>query len=225
MIITALKATCYSIIETLIGCIFFWGLIAIASIAAIAIIKVMKKPHENLIPTLYIAFVFLLIINSIPIVIYIQWIRHLTDNVWISRTLPLVMANGMLYYFLYTFILELFEESQKLYVISAPFKGKKTLNFLFERAQWIVIGNIRPVFYYLFSFTLFTDLCMESLLKQIRGESDIMGLLFGTAMREGISLKFQLYFLSMFIIIFPLIQLIDYFKKRWETTRRMSNRL
>ena len=224
MVRNGFKSTWYSILETLVGCFLFWGLITLVSTVAIAMIKWTKQSHSRLFPTLYIAFMLLMLLNSIPIFFYIQWFRNVSDYVWIARTLPLVMANGMLYYFLYTFVLELFEESKKLYVISAPFKGKKALNSLFEHAQWIVIGNIRPVFYYLFSFTLFTDFFMESLLKQIRGFSGIMGLLFGTAMREGFSLKFQVYFLSMFIMIFPLMQIIDYFKNKWESTRKMSNK-
>ena len=102
-----------------------------------------------------IFFLFLSIVNVFPIAFIIDLSP---SEHYAFAPLFLLLSNTMLYYFLFHAYRELQEEKKKLYVVSAVFKGRKPSDYLREKHKWVILSSLRPMFYYLFSFTLFTDL-------------------------------------------------------------------
>ena len=101
-----------------------------------------------------ISFIFLIIIiiNVFPMVF---WIKYFNSPLLLP--LYLILSNMLLYYYCFHTYREVHEERQKLYITSARFKGTTQYDYLKEKRQWVMLNNIRPMFYHLFSFTLFTD--------------------------------------------------------------------
>ena len=98
-----------------------------------------------------VTFVTIICVNVRPIV---YWITYYNNALYVD----LLLSNMLLYYYVFHNYQELQEEKQKHYVISARFKNTSPLNYLKEKWIWMTLNNIRPMFYHLFSFTLFTDL-------------------------------------------------------------------
>jgi hypothetical protein len=131
---------------------------------------------QRLLPvTLVAAFLSGLVwLNSAPIAVYLQWVRDMDMAVWIKQLWGLLLANAMMYYFFYGFFIDIHNETKQLYVKSAKFKGATVFNYLREHARMVVLASLSPLFYYMVSFTLFTDFLLQS--KGL--ESGIIGYLF-----------------------------------------------
>jgi len=129
----------FPIVFLFIRCIFF--------------IKEKFERHERWIHiVLVLFFLVIIVINILPIVF---WIRTLQDVFFLP--MYLILSNMLLYYYCLHTYQEINEESQKLYVISAPFKNSTRYDYLKAKHWWVMLNSIRPMFYHLFSFTLFTD--------------------------------------------------------------------
>ncbi len=131
--------------------------------------------------TLMIFLAAMVWINSYPIVYYHDVFQSTFDSPAASRILSLVFANALLYYFVSRLAFDLWRESRKLYVQSAAFKdGTSALHSLFEKATHALLDALSPAFYYLFSFTFFTDHSRRA------GEKGIVSVIFEET-RRGLS--------------------------------------
>ena len=104
------------------------------------------------------------------------------------------------------------EEKQKLYVISARFKGTTQYDYLKEKRHWIMLNNIRPMFYHLFSFTLFTDnLVLDPEF------SGIVGYIFLQLKNNSVAFSYELIFALgiSFCFLFPLKRILEYPEKQF----------
>jgi len=103
-----------------------------------------------------LTFLLLIWLNIYPIVNWIYFYRQEK-----MLYLYLLFSNMLLYYYVLHTYQELQIEKSKQYLISARFKGMSVMNYLREKWVWTILNNIRPMFYHLFSFTLFTDLLLH----------------------------------------------------------------
>lgn len=170
-----------------------------------------------------VGITILLGLNAFPIVYYMRFFQSIfPEHDTIVRISALLMANAMLYYFIYVFISELWAESKKLYVISAPFKGEREIDYLRETAQWRVLVTLRPLFYYLLSFTLFAEAILPMKAGEASGKG-IVGELFYIVFHEGFNLRFWTAFLSMMMIVLPVRVALDIPPLIWQKKRHLAH--
>jgi hypothetical protein len=155
--------------------------------------------------------------NSAPLGVYLQYLKHQELSTWTIKLVALLFANAMLYYFFYGFFLDVYNESKQLYVKSAIFKGAGSLNYLREHAAMAVLASMSPLFYYMVSFTVFTDFLTQAQ----GGKSGIIGYLFtlivssGTSDGSGaafLSARFWAAFSVMLLLVVPVKCLLDYLR-------------
>lgn len=166
------------------------------------------------------SFLTLLVaINSAPIGVYLEWFEGLELPVWSVQLTALLFANAMLYYFFYGFFLDVYNESKQLYVKSAIFKGCTPLDYLREHATMTVLASLSPLFYYMVSFTVFTDYLTQGQ----GGKSGIMGYLFTLAVETGdsegsgggfVSPHFWAAFSVMLLLVVPIKCALDWLRIR-----------
>ena len=165
-----------------------------------------------------IAFIFLIIIiiNVFPMVF---WIKHF--NTPLLLPLYLILSNMLLYYYCFHTYREVHEERQKLYITSAQFKGTTQYDYLKEKRQWVMLNNIRPMFYHLFSFTLFTDY----LVFDNKSSSGIVGFIFLHLKKGSITFTNELILaLGVSIcVLYPVKKLLEYPEARFARTHSIDN--
>ena len=148
-----------------------------------------------------LVFIGIVIINVFPIVFWIKCKPSI-------MLLPfyLILSNMLLYYFTLHTYREMLEEEKELYVASSFFKGTSPIDYLKEKRQWVMRNNIRPMFYHLFSFTLFTDIMV--LPPEYNG---IVGYIFGELKnsQEMISQEVLLSLVVTAVILYPLKRLLE----------------
>ena len=91
---------------------------------------------------------------------------------------------------------------------SARFKDTNAFDYLSEKRQWVMLNNIRPMFYHLFSFTLFTDTIVLADYPNYQG---IVGYIF-IELKESpssVSLELILALITTALLIYPMKRLLE----------------
>jgi len=209
----ALQRTARSLAQATIALVLFLLLVG----CLIAVLKAMYAGCGGLGPRFGTAAGLLLAVivglNSAPIVVYVQALRSLErelgDSIpaalplWFlhgaSVVVALLAANAMIYYFFGGFVSTLLQESRKLYVASARFKGSTLPGYLAERGQMYLLGILGPLLVYLLSFTVFTDLGLKGAFGA--DETGIVQTLFQSSREEGMSDRFVVFLLVLMSIV------------------------
>ena len=168
------------------------------------------KYHQFLIQLLTISiFLVIIAINIFPMVF---WIKHMQQ----AYLLPvyLILSNMLLYYYCFHTYREIQEEKHKVYVVSARLKGASQYNYLKEKRLWIMLNNLRPMFYHLFSFTLFTDTLVLN-----HDSSGIVGYMFLQLQNSNVTFTYELMLAIgvSFCILYPIKAILEY-PEHWFTS-------
>lgn len=218
----AFRRTGLSLLETAAAFVLFLVVFAVG-IGAMAVAFRRYSERKGRLAAVVCAFLIaLLLVNALPILVYVEALKGAGIQAYGVRVLALLTANAMLYYFFSGFLFDLWRETRKLYVVSAPFKGADALDYLRERAQWALLSNLSPLFYYLFSFTLFTDLLLQG--YQGRNDVGIVLSLFNILIHDWSATglwRFTVYLLIMMAMVLPARFLLDFGLTAWEKRRRM----
>ncbi len=169
----------------------------------------------------------LLWLSAFPIVWYLfifdGWfeLKGAELTLFSVKVMGLLFANGMLYFILSRAVFEIIEETENLYIISAEYKNTTVADYLQEKLTWLRLSAAGPIFYYLFSFTLFTDLAFDYL-HITESQSGIISQLFielvikGWTIEESVLVQGEwitqsnlntlgiIYLLGMLAIVLPL---------------------
>jgi len=114
----------------------------------------------------------------------------------------------LLYYFTLHSYREILDESKKLYVTTARFKYSSAFDYLSEKRQWVMLNNIRPMFYHIFSFTLFTDIMILAEYPTYQG---IVGYVF-VELKESssaVTIELIIALLVTALFIYPMKRLLE----------------
>ncbi|MCK5715969.1 MAG: hypothetical protein KAH77_00655 [Thiomargarita sp.] len=195
-----------SVLQTSVALIIFLILFVIISYIITWIVsRFWRKPHiYSLFITLSIIGVMLL--NSFPILYYLYLIdeHFLVDypqHLFFAKVMILMLANGMLYYILSTAIFEMINETEKLYIISAEYKNTSVMDYVKEKLTWVILSQLSTIFYYLFSFTLFTDNFLESYASASDSQIGIIGYLFTLVIQKGWTLEAIVCLFSLLVVV------------------------
>ena len=195
-----------SVLQTSVALIIFLLLFAAATYFISAVVsRYWRKPQiYSLFITLFIIGVMLL--NSFPILYYLYLVEDhfLVDypqHLFFAKVMILMLANGMLYYILSTAIFEMINETEKLYIISAEYKNTNVMDYVKEKLTWVILSQLSTIFYYLFSFTLFTDNFLESYASVTDSQIGIVGYLFNVVIQTGWTLEAIVCLLSLLVVV------------------------
>ncbi len=219
----AVRLTYHSLLQAGTAFLLFLGLFTLSNgLLAMAFQRWHGNRRERLVIIVCLFLLALLTVNALPILVYVEILKDLRfHRRWIAAW-SLITANAMLYYFFSTFLFDLWRESNMLYAISAPFKGQRVLNYLKERATWALLNQLSSIFYYIFSFTLFTDLLLQGYQDDTR--SGIVLALFRLVTHDWSAVglwRFTIYLLTLMALILPIRLLLDLPSFLWEGKRRM----
>jgi len=212
--ITTLKTTLLGFSVFLLVFSLLLGLLALA-------FYFVREDKQKLSIFIVVTFALIVAVNSVPMVIYLEIFRdHYTFSNSLKAAISLIGSNAMAYYFFHGFVSELWEESQKLYVVSATFRGKSVIGQLKERATWLLIGYLSPLFYYILSFSLFTDILLS---PKGQGERGIVRELFIFLLQPDTawSSQFWVYLITMLAIVMPIRILLDWWVVAWEKNKNL----
>lgn len=222
----AFRRTGLSLAETAAAFVLFLGVFAFGMGVVAGAYRLFAGRKTRLAAVVCAFLILLLLFNALPILVYVEVLKDTGAHPYVVRVLALLTANAMLYYFISGFLFDLWRESGKLYVVSAPFKGASVLGYLRERAQWALLSNLSPLFYYLFSFTLFTDLLLQG--YQGRNDVGIVLSLFNILIHDWSATglwRFTVYLLIMMSLVLPVRFLLDLGLTAWERRRRMAHQV
>ena len=180
------EASLYSLSGSIPGVILFMSIEGLLIIAFMMILRLRWSRPMIFILFLLCVFGILLLANSIPVVMYAELVdRSLLRNrnwpVQLGVAIALLTANGMLLFFTHTIFTNIWHELKQNYVKASKFRGDEENNSLNEKIKWIYYSQITPVFYFIFSFTLFTDIVFQN----EAGEQGIVTKLFIELMQNG----------------------------------------
>ena len=203
-------ATYYSVLQTIVS----WGLFVvlfyvIMQLMTQVVSRYWRMPENyGMIMTLFL--IVLLLINAFPILWYLFLFNESFD-LWHSPTMlfvvkvsTLMFANGMLYYIFSNGVFELINETDALYIVSAEYKNTTVADYAGEKLTWLMWSESSTIFYYLFSFTLFTDLFLDYMNLE-ESKMGIVGKLFIIIIQpEGWTMHAVVGLFCMLAIILPL---------------------
>ena len=153
ILLKELTMKCFLSVGYALGALFilYFGVYALVNLICL-IQEKFAVYHQKIHALIVFLFLIIIILNVFPMVFWIKYYKS-------PLLLPfyLILSNMLLYYYCFHTYSEIHDERQKLYVTSARFKGTTQYDYLKEKRQWVMLNNIRPMFYHLFSFTLFTD--------------------------------------------------------------------
>lgn len=180
------EASLYSLSGSIPGVILFMSIEGLLIIAFMMILRLRWSRPIIFILFLLCVFGILLLANSIPVVMYAELVdRSLLRNrnwpVPLGAAIALLTANGMLLFFTHTIFTNIWNELKQNYVRANKFRGDEENNALNEKIKWIYYSQITPVFYFIFSFTLFTDIFFQN----EADEQGIVTTLFDEVMQNG----------------------------------------
>jgi hypothetical protein len=166
-IYVSFEASLYSLSGSIPGVILFMAIEGLLIIAFMMILRLRWSRPMIFILFLLCVFGILLLANSIPVVMYAELVdRSLLRNrnwpVPLGVAIALLTANGMLLFFTHTIFTNIWNELKQNYVRASKFRGDEENNSLNEKIKWIYYSQITPVFYFVFSFTLFTDIVFQN---------------------------------------------------------------
>jgi len=220
----AFVRTAASLLEAALGFVVFLAVFALGNTGIVVVFLRWSDDRRRLVGVVCGFLVLLLVLNALPILVWVEWMKTVGLPAYAIRVLALLSANAMLYYFFSGFLFDAWREAGKLYVVSAPYKGASTLGYLRERAEWALLSNLSPLFYYLFSFTLFTDLLLQG--YQGKNQVGIVLSLFNLLINDWSAVgrwRFTVYLLTMMAMVLPVRFLLDALLFHWERKRRIHH--
>ncbi|CAN2039752.1 membrane hypothetical protein [Candidatus Magnetomoraceae bacterium gMMP-15] len=156
LIVSDFKLCLQSVLISLFSLIVLFSIVSFLTFIIFYLKEKWAHRHFRALSMAICTFLVLIWLNIYPIVYWINFYNNKQLEI-----LYLLLSNMLLYYFVLHSYREIQGEKAKLYVTSAHFKGFKQYNYLREKGVWVMLNNIRPMFYHLFSFTLFTDLLVD----------------------------------------------------------------
>jgi hypothetical protein len=119
-------------------------------------------------------------VNIFPISIYLGIFQEMGWPNIPAKIISLAFSNSMMFVFFYACLSGLLVESQKAYVVSSVYRDSTEDRALSEFLHWTVLTLLSPMFYYIFSFTLFSDLMYADV-----SYAGIVGTVFVEILHEG----------------------------------------
>lgn len=182
---------------------------------------------ESVLPMMVAVLLLILAVNAFPIAVYIiqlerfQWHRELVT------VASLLLANAMLYFFFNSFFRTLWAESHRLYAVSAWFKGTTPIQYVTEKVQWTLLADMKQLFLYIFSFTLFTDYLLSHTRSAAISNAGldvqgIVGVVFGKVFTSGWTTQVWVYLLVLWLVLWPQRALLDGASRLWMHLHRVS---
>jgi hypothetical protein len=215
--LVAFKAT----VQTLSGALIGLALLLVAEIGIITVFVkfVAYRWRIRVAFTLFIVFLFgaLAAINSLPVVLYVEMVdAHLMEifalPLYVGSGLALMTANGMLLFFVHGLVTEVWGELREIYVISARFRDGKEIDAVREKLIWLFLSHAVPLFYFIFSFTLFCDILFQNRTY----DEGIVGALFREITEQGFTDRFWVDLLSMLVPVLVVRMFIALPSRYWE---------
>lgn len=169
------------------------------------------RDDERFLKRIGLLLIGLILVNAFPVVFFIDLFKGFSIPHNVNQIMSLIFANAMLYFFISRLIAKMRNEAGKLYVQSAEFKNASADEYLKETMVWILITDLRFLFYYIFSFTLITDAHLPKL------HSGIVTKLFNILTKQGWTLEFFVFLLTMMaILLLVRFLLFDLTRILWE---------
>jgi len=204
-----IQATGRTLIQTLATLTIF---ILLFYVVTLLITQVVSFYWRN--PKIYgvimtIFLICLVVFNSFPILYYLYLFDEYLDLKNSSMALYSVMigslmfANGMLYYVFSHAMFEIIAETERLYIISAEYKNTNVADYIREKLAWIILSASGSIFYYLLSFTLFTDLFLDYVSIE-ESQMGVIGKLFIIIAETGWTTAAVVCLLSLLAIVLPI---------------------
>jgi hypothetical protein len=225
---TALERAWFSSAHALLALAVFVLLLWALERALFLLYRGAGRRAERVLPPMALFLLLVLGVNSLPIVVYIHWLAGLGLPAAAVTVLSLLLANAMLYYFCNRFLHMVWREVHKLYAVSATFKGDTPIGYAAEAIRWDLLNSLKPVYLYLFSFTLFTDLWLQGQRTRFDGAGEgpgmgIIGYLFQTIIHEGwLRTEVWIGLLTLWVVLWPQRALLDGLARRWERRRNLA---
>jgi hypothetical protein len=225
----ALSASLWTSTQTWVALLLFVTVIAFVYGGFALALGWLHPNQDRILPLLALFLLLLLAANSLPITSYIRHFDTAGLPPWAVTMLALLLANAMLYFFFNRLFQMLWRELHKLYAISAQYKGATAVSYVRERVTWEILNSIKPIYLYLFSFTLFTDYLLEQRRLDPDGNSTnlpmgIVGQLFRTITTEGWTQEVWVSLLVLWLVVWPQRTLLDAAARRWERRHHVDNR-
>ena len=123
---------------------------------------------------------FISFVNIWPITVYLEILREKNINPLFVKILCLSFANGMFFFLFYDVLTKTLLESKKAYVISSKYRGRLEIGTLLEIFVSSILNLSSSIFYYIFSFTVLTDLFFYD-----SSEVGILVVIFHEVLNEG----------------------------------------
>jgi hypothetical protein len=225
---TALQRSWFSSVQTLAALALFMLLLLALKQALVLLYRRAGRRVERVLPPTALFLLLVLAVNSLPIVVYIRWLDGLGLPALAITVLSLLLANAMLYYFCNRFLHMVWREVHKLYAVSASFKGDTPIGYAAEAIHWDLLNSLKPIYLYLFSFTLFTDLWLQGQRTRFDGGGEgptmgIVGYLFQTIVNEGwLKAEVWIALLTLWVVLWPQRALLDGLARHWERRRNLG---
>ena len=118
--------------------------------------------------------------NIFPVSTYLEVFQATGWAALPGKIVALAFSNSMMFIFFYACFSGTLVESRKAYVISSIYRDSTEDKALSEYVNWTVLSLLSPMFYYMFSFTLFSDLMYADV-----SYSGIVGAIFVEVLHEG----------------------------------------
>jgi len=148
----------YSVIISLCGMLLGFGILAVFWSIILPTYRRRRGRPRLFVLSVFVSLIVLAGLNVWPISVYLNVLPSHGAFGLTSKVISLAFANGMMFFFFYLIFSGIQEESRKSYVISSVYRGDSESRTLFEYISWSVLSNAPSIFYYVFSFTLFSDL-------------------------------------------------------------------
>jgi hypothetical protein len=222
VVVESFLAATHSIIVALAGsAIFHIIFAAFFLIVYSSFLKRVTHPEYYAL-TISIGFLTIVAIGSIPITQYIEWEDLIPGSNFLKQCIALAFANSLLYLTLLSLLHEIKTESRMTYVRSAPFKAATEANYLRERLVWASLSRQQSLFYYMLSFTLFTDKMFATDLEAMRGQHGAIGQLFDELLNRGWTDLFGIQITVLIICALFVRGILGFPVKVWERSHHVE---
>lgn len=217
----AALATLFASGQTWLALVLFVSIVWLVYRAFRLILLRLHRNNDRVLPLLAVFLLLVLAANAFPIVVYIRAFDARGLSPLAVTVGSLLLANALLYFFFNRFFHTLWRELHRLYAVSAIYKGDTAIGYAQEAMRWEILNILKPLYLYLFSFTLFTDYFLQHRRAGAPGEASgvamgIIGQLFDTISNEHWTAQVWLALLVLWVFIWPQRALLDWVARRWE---------
>lgn len=225
---SAAERAWFTSVQTLLALLVLVLLLLALERALFLLYRRAGRGTERVLTPTALFLLLVLAVNALPIVVYIRWLDALGLPPLATTLFSLLLANAMLYYFCNRFLHMVWREVHKLYALSASYKGDTPIGYAAEAIRWDLLNSLKPIYLYLFSFTLFTDLWLQDRRIRFDGGDDgpqmgIIGYLFQTIINEGwLKAEVWVALLTLWIVLWPQRALLDGLARHWERRRNLG---